>query len=381
MSHKLMPKKLAQALMEASMQDVNIPEQDTMGQSQKPQNPQAQPVQKFGLGGVVGSIAGGVGGLALGGPAGAIIGGGLGGYFGDQFLGGGSMGGGGGGNGLATPSGLMPEVDAARKRANDTYLMQSQLAAALLNQSQGGGPNPAQNMLNQATGQNVQQQGALMASARGASANPALIARLAAQQGGQIQQQAAGQAATLQAQQQLEAQKQLQAQQAQIANQALQAQQINLGALTGYNQTVAGANAANKQADNQLLGGLLQAGGGLLASGLFKGPSGGGGTAAPVGPGEGGFGSAGGGAASGGTMVASHGAVVPGQPLVSGDSEKNDVVPALLSPGEAIIPRSIMQSPDMEKKALAFLRELKGGKKSGYGSVLEAKKMSRGGKC
>lgn len=37
------------------------------------------------------------------------------------------------------------------------------------------------------------------------------------------------------------------------------------------------------------------------------------------------------------------GAIVPGKPKVSGDSEKNDVVPALLSPGEIVIPRTVAQ--------------------------------------
>lgn len=69
----------------------------------------------------------------------------------------------------------------------------------------GTGPNPAQTMLNQATGQNVQNQAALMAGQRGASQNVGLIARQAAQQGSQIQQQAAGQAANMQAQQSLNA--------------------------------------------------------------------------------------------------------------------------------------------------------------------------------
>jgi hypothetical protein len=69
----------------------------------------------------------------------------------------------------------------------------------------GTGPNPAQAMLNQQTGVNVQNQAALMASQRGAGANPALLARQAAQQGAATQQQAVGQGATLQSQQQLNA--------------------------------------------------------------------------------------------------------------------------------------------------------------------------------
>lgn len=69
----------------------------------------------------------------------------------------------------------------------------------------GTGPNPAQAMLNQATGANVANQAALMAGQRGSSANAGLIARQAAQQGGALQQQAAGQGATMQANQSLNA--------------------------------------------------------------------------------------------------------------------------------------------------------------------------------
>lgn len=67
----------------------------------------------------------------------------------------------------------------------------------------GTGPNPAQAALAQATGANVANQAALMAGQRGAGANIGLIGRQAAMQGGNIQQQAAGQSATMQAQQQL----------------------------------------------------------------------------------------------------------------------------------------------------------------------------------
>ncbi len=69
----------------------------------------------------------------------------------------------------------------------------------------GTGPNPAQAMLNQATGQNVANQAALMAGQRGAGANVGLMARQAAQQGAGIQQNAAGQGAAMQAQQQMNA--------------------------------------------------------------------------------------------------------------------------------------------------------------------------------
>jgi hypothetical protein len=43
------------------------------------------------------------------------------------------------------------------------------------------------------------------------------------------------------------------------------------------------------------------------------------------------------------------GGIVPGTAMVAGDSPRNDVVPALLSPGEAVIPRSLMANPEINK--------------------------------
>lgn len=87
---------------------------------------------------------------------------------------------------------------------------QTNLGQQLFAETQGGGPNPAQAQLNQATGQNIAQQAALAAGQRGAGANAGLIAAQNAQQGAATQQQSAGQAATLGAQQQIAAQNNLQ---------------------------------------------------------------------------------------------------------------------------------------------------------------------------
>ena len=46
---------------------------------------------------------------------------------------------------------------------------------------------------------------------------------------------------------------------------------------------------------------------------------------------------------------------IPGLPKVAGDSPKNDTFPAMLSPGEFIIPRSIAQDPDVSKLLTALL--------------------------
>ena len=64
---------------------------------------------------------------------------------------------------------------------------------------------------------------------------------------------------------------------------------------------------------------------------------------------------------------------VPGQAQVAGDSLKNDVVPTLLSPGEVVLPRSVTQSPNMEERAVEFLRHLRTRGPKGYGKVVRAK--------
>lgn len=76
-------------------------------------------------------------------------------------------------------------------------------AAGYQNLANGVGANPAQAALNQNTAQNIQNQAALMASQRGAGANIGMLARQAGMQGANTQQQAVGQAATMQANQQL----------------------------------------------------------------------------------------------------------------------------------------------------------------------------------
>lgn len=289
---------------------------------------------------------------------------------------------------------------------------QDALTAALTNQMNGGGPNPAQAQLNQNTGNNIASQAALMAGQRGVGANPGLIARQIGQQGAGIQQNAVGQAATLQAQQQLAAQQQLQ----NLAGTQIGQQQ---NALTGYNQAAQGeqgilqgalanqnnaavssqnnanstnAGVANNNANTSAgaLGSGLNAIGsvfglpGLFSSGSSSKASG---LASPSPA------TTGAQFASGGEVnpksdqvpqsdrmslqyypqhiqdmahlyhsdaMMKDGGVVPGKAKVEGDSLKNDVVPAKLSPGEVVIPRSVMESKNPGEAAKAFVEKLHG---------------------
>lgn len=104
----------------------------------------------------------------------------------------------------------------------------------------GTGPNPAQAMLAQQTGNNIAAQSALMAGQRGGSANAGLIARQGAMQGANTQQQAVGQGATLQAQQQLGALQGMGGLYGQMGNQITGQQNAN----SGLFNVAAGANSA-----------------------------------------------------------------------------------------------------------------------------------------
>ena len=72
-----------------------------------------------------------------------------------------------------------------------------------------------------------------------------------------------------------------------------------------------------------------------------------------------------GGAGSGlaGLAGASDGGRVPGAPQVFGDDERNDTVPAMLSPGEIVIPRTKASSPE---EAAEFVRAINGKGGPGY---------------
>lgn len=84
------------------------------------------------------------------------------------------------------------------------------------------------------------------------------------------------------------------------------------------------------------------------------GASGGGGGGAGVAGGA--MGTAGSSAPEGAEMMlAADGGPVPGRPNVPGDSPRNDKVPAMLSPGEVVVPRSIAPHPDLARQFVAHV--------------------------
>lgn len=221
--------------------------------------------------------------------------------------------------------------------SGQVYGQQQGLANTLLQQSQGQGPNPAQLQYQQNTQQAIQNSAGLLASQRGL--NPALAARMASQNAAGMQANAGQNAAVLQAQQQLAAQGQLQGLYGTMGNQQLSQQGQITGANNQAHQTnaqVAAGNAANAaKQGGSFLGGLGDAAMSFL----------------------------------------SRGGEVPGRPVVSGDSQKNDTVPTMLSPGEIVIPRSAASDPQMAKEFIDHLMSEKKSpieEKGSYRSILEA---------
>lgn len=254
---------------------------------------------------------------------------------------------------------------------SSVFGQQQGLANMLGMQSMGMGPNPALAQLANTTGQNINNQAALMAGQRGVGMNPGMAARNIGQMGAQQQQNAVGQAAAMSAQQQLAAQQALQNQQAMMANLATQQvgqQQGALGQLGmmnqnyqnqlgsmlgGQNQANANMAGINTQAGNKQIEGTVGGIGSALQNafmpkkGIIQGDR----------PGfaEGGMVSGPKSKLGQQFMGMKGGGYVPGKAKVAGDSPQNDTVPAMLSPGEIVIPRSKVNDPD---KAKAFVEAI-----------------------
>lgn len=336
------------------------------------------------------------------------------------------LGGGAAGSGFSAPEAVPIQAPTTNEQAQDAYkrallgldqqqafLQATQAQNGLQNQSNvynqlqnvasGQGPNPAKAMLANATGANTANQAALMAGQRGSSANPALIARQAAMQGSANQQNAAGQAAQLQAEQSLNAigaagnlATQQAAQQANATgayNQAQQneqqmllnaiAQQNNsrVGQQAGINTANAGLVSSNMGLQGKIIGGLMNSAGAAAGAPMADG-----GPVEPSYKGMSSFGSFLSGRSQPQPQMAKGGEVpamvspgeqyldkqdvkkvakganplqvgerIPGKPKVKGNSYANDTVPKTLEAGGVVIPNSVMQSKNPSKEAEKFV--------------------------
>jgi hypothetical protein len=218
-------------------------------------------------------------------------------------------------------------ADQYKAQQQATYNQQQGLAEALKQQMMGAGPSPAQEMLKQATNRGIKQSSAMVASQKGI--NPALAQRLAAENAAASSQEAAGQGAVLRAQERIAAMGGLAGVLGQMGTQSLQGQGQYLGANANENQTNAGIAQANTAATAGVVGSLLNSAGA---------------------------------AGQGGMRGKAEGGKIDGLANVPGDSYANDTVPAMLSPGEIVIPRSKAQDPE---KAKAFVDQLLKGHEEG----------------
>jgi hypothetical protein len=226
-------------------------------------------------------------------------------------------------------------------RKADIYHGQQSLAQALQAQMSGTGPNPAQTQYLSNVNNNIANAQGLIASQRGL--NPALAARMGSNIAAKSNQEATLGSALLQQQQQLGAT-------ANLGNLYGQMQQGNIAALGEQNQMQGQARQINYGVDMENTKNTAGIIGGITSAGASAGAK----------------------AATG----AAHGAYIGGKANVPGDSSQNDTVPAMLSPGEIVIPRSVAHDPEKAKEFIDhLLKEKDGGKKKvGYGEVLKARK-------
>jgi hypothetical protein len=356
--------------------------------------------------------------------------------------------------------------------AGSIQAQQEGLAGTLADQAAGNGPNPAQDQFAQNVNNNTATTAGTIASEKGLS--PGLAARLMAEQQSAGAQNAAGSAATLQAQQQISAQQQLAAQQqaivatkaaagsayGQVGNSAtavgnLGTEQGNLGnaelstdvngnnaqnntlvsATNGTNAINAATAAANTSANQKTTGGIengllgmgtsaMSPGAASPAAGETGSPLAGppssammpggynGGEADQIKPipvtashfANGGFGSLVGPAmelaplllnkggnvktplvkqpaanvvAQANPTLAAHlmaqGGQVPGTPAIPHNDIKNDVVPAVLSKKEIVLPLNVTMAKDAPARAAAFVEHLKKTTQPGYHQVIAAR--------
>jgi len=234
--------------------------------------------------------------------------------------------------------------------------------SAVFNQLQGvangTGPNPAQQQFQNNANQLGAQSAGLMGSQKGMS--PALQARMVAQQQAGAQQNVAGQGAEALASQQLGAMGAMgnmannmatnQVGQTNANNaSALQLQQNLLGGAGQLNNALVGNQSSINNANSGMAQGIMgnqQA----MIGGMFKGAS-----AAAGGMAMGGEVPNGPQSSFGKSLTMKGGGFVPGQAKVAGDSPKNDTVDAKLSPGEIVLPRTVVNSKNPSEAAAKFV--------------------------
>lgn len=218
---------------------------------------------------------------------------------------------------------------------------QARLSQLLQAQAEGRGPSLAQMQFAQALQQAQAATQAQLASARGLS--PAQAQQLALQQQAAARQQAAGQSGQMRLQEQMAAQSALGNLLGQRRQQELLGGQLAAGMYGTAGQLGLGgaqlqqqANEAIMQAARQEAAENKQLTGSIISS----------------------MATAGAGVAAGG-KTHSKGGEIKGHARFKGDTRSNDTIPAMLSPGEIVLPRTVAQAPDAPEKAKDFVSALK----------------------
>lgn len=204
----------------------------------------------------------------------------------------------------------------AAKSLQEIQPQQSEFAKQLAAGALGQGPSIADAQMKQAMERNLQQQMAVAMSQRGVS--PALAQRNASMGAAKASASMGSDAAIARLQEQRNQQN---AFQNYLSNQ----QNYQTSALGGAANTAANIAQIKEQqrgSDMGLIGGLMQAGGTLAAGGANK----------------------------------AMGGVVEGAEVVPGDSEVNDIHPHMLSAGEVVLPKTVVEKGP--KAAANFLEAL-----------------------
>lgn len=274
-------------------------------------------------GGILGNLVGGVAGGITGGVVNA-------GELNNQY------------QGMLTPEQKQQLVQALmqqQQNLGNVTSQQNQLAQVLQAQQKGQGPSVAALQLKDAMDRNAAMGAGQIAAQKGI--NTGLAQRLINQNMANTQQAIGGQAALLRAQEQQQATANLGNLYNQMGTMGIENQRSLSGVINPSQQVEAETSRQNAAQRAQIAGGLINAGGGIAAAGA-KG--------------------------------AAHGAYVGGIALHPGDNKKNDIVPAMLSPGEIVIPRSKANDPDKAKEFVEALLSEKRKKETSYSDVLKAKK-------
>lgn len=240
----------------------------------------------------------------------------------------------------------MQDATAVRSEAFGPSAEETAFLQRLNAQAMGQGPSVAQGLMSQGLQQAQSAAASQAAGSRGVNAG--LAARMAMQSQAGLANDAVARAGIMRNQEMMQANEAYGGMLAQLAQRRMMEEQARMGGAQAFQNFKEQRDQMAQQRESNMISGLAQAGmqAGMMYMGMPPKP-----TNLNVGQ------------ASDMTknmrtpqsnmMLASEGGIVPGQAKTKGDSEKNDTVPALLSPGEIVVPRSIVKKGPSAIKSFA----------------------------